>query len=442
MSSFNPKLCKGILDTKARTIVLNVHDALVHQMPASTVRNIVGTCSNMTGISQATIYRLLSERKNGGKVKTPKLSPGRMPLEVDEQTKSLIRRKVHSFYLNKEIPTIDKILGVIREDESIPEMSRKKLWKILHELHFCWEKNQRKSVLIDKEEIICWRRQYLRDIRKYRMEQRNIYYLDETWINEGHTVTKFWQDKNVQSSHQAFLNGLSTGLKIPAGKGRRLIIVHIGSDNGFLKGGLLDFESKSTKDYHEEMTADVFEDYFSEMIKSIPKKSVIVMDNASYHSRLVEKLPSSSWRKEDIKNWLDEKDIEYDNDFLKKELLKLANVHKQKYKIYAIDQMALERNIIVLRLPPYHCELNPIELIWAQVKGFVARNNTVFKLKEVRELFKTAINNVSDENWRNAINHVLKEEQKMWNLDNLVETTVEPIVINVTMSDSDDYMTE
>jgi hypothetical protein len=40
----------------------------------------------------------------------------------------------------------------------------------------------------------------------------------------------------------------------------------------------------------------------------------------------------------------------------------------------------------VLRTPVRHCELNPIELIWAQVKGFVAKNNTTFRLKDVKEL--------------------------------------------------------
>jgi hypothetical protein len=33
-----------------------------------------------------------------------------------------------------------------------------------------------------------------------------------------------------------------------------------------------------------------------------------------------------------------------------------------------------------------HCELNPIELIWAQVKGFVAKNNTTFRLKDAKDL--------------------------------------------------------
>jgi hypothetical protein len=40
----------------------------------------------------------------------------------------------------------------------------------------------------------------------------------------------------------------------------------------------------------------------------------------------------------------------------------------------------------VIRTPVRHYELNPIELIWAQVKGFVAKNNTTFRLKDVKEL--------------------------------------------------------
>ena len=77
-------------------------------------------------------------------------------------------------------------------------------------------------------------------------------------INEGHKPNKFWQDETVTSRRQAFLNNLSTGLNPPSGKGRRLIIVHIGSSNGFVKGGLLAFESTRTGDYHEDMNADVF----------------------------------------------------------------------------------------------------------------------------------------------------------------------------------------
>ena len=410
-NNYSPVFCKGVLDLKAKTIVLNVHDALVHQTPSSTVRNLVSACANMTGVSESTIYRLLRERKSGT-VAPPKQSPGRTPIQIDEDVKSIIRRKVHNFYFNREIPTLDKILNAVQEDETLANVGRIKLGRILHQLNFSWEKHNRKSMLLDRQDIIFWRRQYLRDMSRYRSEKRTIFYLDETWVNEGHSVQKIWQDNNIQSSRQAFIEGLSTGLKIPAGKGRRLIITHIGSESGFVNGGLLEFESKSTKDYHEEMTADVFEEYFEQMIELIPENSVIVLDNASYHSRLLEKLPTTSWKKTDIINWLSKKNIPFEDGMLKKELLKIVQENKSRFTKSVIDEMAKKHCIILLRLPPYHCELNPIELIWAQMKGYVARNNTTFKIKDVRELLKYSLNIITKENWKEAIKHVIKEKKK------------------------------
>jgi len=55
----------------------------------------------------------------------------------------------------------------------------------------------------------------LRSIKQYRREQKKIVYLDETWINEGYIVQKMWQDKNITSARQAFIEGLSTGIKVP-----------------------------------------------------------------------------------------------------------------------------------------------------------------------------------------------------------------------------------
>ncbi|MVN25615.1 hypothetical protein GO639_10710 [Staphylococcus aureus] len=115
-----------------------------------------------------------------------------------------------------------------------------------------------------------------------------------------YTLTKIWTAKNISSSRQAFMEGWSTGISPPSGKGSRLIVSHIGSEKGFAKHGLLEFESKSTKDYHEEMTADVFEEYFEQMIEHIPTNSIIVLDNAPYHSRLVERLPTTARKKQDI----------------------------------------------------------------------------------------------------------------------------------------------
>lgn len=93
-----------------------------------------------------------------------------------------------------------------------------------------------------------------------------------------------------------------------------------------------------------------------------------------------------AWKKVDIQKRLIEKSIEFDATEIKAQLL--HKIDKTKYQKKVIDEMAKEKNIIVLRLPPYHCELNPIEMIWAQLKSYVARNNKTFKMAEIKLLLE------------------------------------------------------
>lgn len=79
------------------------------------------------------------------------------------------------------------------------------------------------------------------------------------FFNLGHTCNYVWMDNDIKSSRQAFLGGLSSGLKNPQ-KGKRLIITHIGNEDGFLEGADWVFEAKkSDGDYHGEMDAHNFE---------------------------------------------------------------------------------------------------------------------------------------------------------------------------------------
>ncbi|KAJ8941084.1 hypothetical protein NQ318_003265, partial [Aromia moschata] len=206
---------------------------------------------------------------------------------------------------------------------------------------------------------------YLEKIRAARKGGKHDY-TDETWLNE------VWQDLNITTRRQAFMEGFSTGLKAPSDKGRCLFITHIGSNTGFLANGLLVFESKKPGDYHEDMNADVF-------------KKVC----CGYGQRT---LPFDL----------------FDDNQLKIQLLETAKLHEEKYVKYTVDETAEVHGITVIRLPPYHCELNTIELIWTQVKGDVARKNTTFELKDVKVLFKEAIRGVTAESWQKCIGHSLK----------------------------------
>ncbi|XP_022832284.1 uncharacterized protein LOC111364283 [Spodoptera litura] len=325
----------------------------------------------------------------------------------------------------------------MNDDSEMPKISKDTLRKILKHLNFKFIARSRKSTLIDRNDIITWRQRYLRSICKFRREGRHIYYQDETWINAGHTVKKTWVDKKVTSSRQAFLDGLTTGLKNISGKGKRLIISHIGSEEGFLEEGLMIFEAKKNcADYHDEMNAICFEEWFAGVLPKLRPNSIVVMDNAPYHSRKLETAPKMSWKKAAIQDWLLNKNINYEPDMVKATLLELVP-HNECFNKYAVDEMAAQHGITVLRLPPYHCELNPIELIWAQVKGHVAQNNKTFKLTDVRNLFQEGIQKITATEWSKCISHVVKEEEKMSRLDILIDNITDTFIINVTESDSD-----
>jgi hydrogenase maturation factor HypF (carbamoyltransferase family) len=76
-------------------------------------------------------------------------------------------------------------------------------------------------------------------------------------------------------------------------------------------------------------------------LPNLPKNSVIVMDNASYHSRQDRKLPTKCSKKQDIKDLMLEHKLEIPVRTTKSVLLQtIQNSDIDKSKSYAVDNMA------------------------------------------------------------------------------------------------------
>ena len=120
------------------------------------------------------------------------------------------------------------------------------------------------------------------------------------------------------------------------------------------------------------------------------------------------------------------------------ELLSIARRNnRQEHKTYKIDSLARQNGLTVVRLPPYHCFFNPIELTWAFTKNYVATNNLDGKLQRVGQLFKDARQIcIRKRMWEGWDKHVRTEEDKYWTFDKIIET-VPNINIHVG-GDSDD----
>ena len=157
--------------------------------------------------------------------------------------------------------------------------------------------------MLERPDIAELRHRYLSKIKKYREARKKIIYTVETWVNLGHVSSKSWQDITVKSARDAFLKGLSTGLKNPSGKGERLLVTHAGGDNEFVPNAELIFKgSNSSGDYHKEMNSDVYELWFEEqLLPNIPENSVIVLDH--YNTVIVIKLLLFDLTKVQKLNW-------------------------------------------------------------------------------------------------------------------------------------------
>jgi hypothetical protein len=84
----------------------------------------------------------------------------------------------------------------------------------------------------------------------------------------------------------------------------------------------------------------------------------------SYPSNQENKIPTNnSSRKSEIIEFLQKNNISYTEKNTTKILLQLiADSEIGKSKQYHVDNLAKEQGCEVLRVPPYYCALNPIEL--------------------------------------------------------------------------------
>jgi len=140
-------------------------------------------------------------------------------------------------------------------------------------------------------------------MRVNRREGQPVVFIDETWCNAHDEKLMNWVELDpvckggtiigpagFVSYHCIFTN---IRYSKPSGKGERLIIQHADGKDGWIDGARRPYKAfskcfvlsgcdwvfkskKESSDYHGEMNATSFEEWFTE---SVPK----VMDNVSYH---------------------------------------------------------------------------------------------------------------------------------------------------------------
>ncbi|XP_050500852.1 uncharacterized protein LOC126880830 [Diabrotica virgifera virgifera] len=183
------------------------------------------------------------------------------------------------------------------------------------------------------------------------------------------------------------------------------------------------------------MTSSLFKEWFEKkVLPNLPPKSVIVMDNATYHSEQIKKIPGVGSTKKQISDFLYGNDLYFEETYTKKEMLKVFHT-KVFEKQFVIDELAKRDGHNVLRLLPYYCVFNPIELIWRQLKESLRRNNCCpkFSSESVSHVVEE-IKKISPTLWQNCVSDVIKTEDHYRTLT----SHIKPIIITLDNDSSED----
>lgn len=160
-------------------MIINMYKDMKFKSPSKPYKEIIFEISNSTGIGRNSIVSIISEYKKTGTVTSPNKTRNKKCLfdYIDDLDRNALRQKVHSFWLRKDLPTIDKILHAVNEDPALPDFKRTSLYSVIKKLDFVFTKRKKSSVLTDREDLLVWCQNYLYDVRKYREEGRTVYLL-------------------------------------------------------------------------------------------------------------------------------------------------------------------------------------------------------------------------------------------------------------------------
>jgi hypothetical protein len=196
-------------------------------------------------------------------------------------------------------------------------------------------------------------------------------------------------------------------------------------------------------------------DYLRELCPKLGRGAVLIIDNAPYHTRNLFAMPTERSRYDEMTVFCDENGIEYPVERATSNRRLHDRLHKdafwqvwvkprvEKFPVmYAAEAIASEFEVEILRLPPYHCFFNPIEMAWSVVKGHVAKKNSsekvANKLELVKELLNDTLNAIQKETLVNWVRYTRDKEEQYHNTDSVQVNRVEPLVIPNDDDDSDD----
>lgn len=128
-------------------------------------------------------------------------------------------------------------------------------------------------------------------------------------------------------------------------------------------------------DYHKVFNGDNFVEWFcDQLLPNLVEASIIILDNAKYHAVSGKHVPKVyNAKRSELTTYLLSAGVAFDADETMVMLKKKAREHINNHEQIEIERLANEWGHEILWTPPYYSDLQPIELVWAWMKGAIGR---------------------------------------------------------------------
>ncbi|CAF3236218.1 unnamed protein product [Rotaria sp. Silwood2] len=375
---------------------------------------------------------------------------GRVPIKLSEQADSEIRFQFHALLAENIYPNTDNLLERLHQlHNDFPVQSKTTLRRHLHRIGFSYKSTTKVKIPLDNICFVAQRAKFFRKMDELRDANALVFFHDESWINSGTEKTSIWVDNDGKGR-----------IKKNEGKGNSFNLILELKTKCDVLGSRIAISAMMNIDGIHLPTVDIFtcskdhsvnSEYFLKWIETAafrlrtdngPQRRIcIVIDNAPWHCELVDscKPVKRSWKKDKIKQWLNNRSIHFDPLWSKAELLEIASVNRPM-KRYKVNEIAMEFNVEIVRLPVRHCCLNPIELCWANLKEYVRKGNTRFQLTDVRELAAQFIASYDGDTATKVIKRTQEIENKFKIADRHMEENIEPMLDDEESSEESDVV--
>lgn len=408
-------LKREVLRKQARNMVYQVYTYMAKEAEQGccNVKQIQRRTSNATQTCTTTVRRIVKDKANDSKLKTPgKKRIGRKRVTgFDNYKLGLMKRFIHTYHLTfDEYPTLGKLKHKLQSTFNF-KGSYSSLRKILFKMGFHWKRTEDKNrILVEHSHVRLKRIEYLKQLKKYHQEGRTVVFTDELYLERA-------REQKMISKSQC------------------VTVIHAASESSFIPDALLVCKSQ---DAHSNISGEFYLDWLeNQLIPNLPPQSVVVVDTSPPHNMEYDPAPNYNARKCDMQAWLDNKKIQYEPDMYKPQLFQLIKDNKDSFKQLTLDKLLTDNGHDILRLPPFHSDLNPIEMVWTAIRTHASDNCKDFDVHKVIDLVKEKMNAISPEDWKKMCAEVKEIEDIYRKNERIIDTVSDNILISNMESSSE-----